>query len=206
MSAMQEQKAHILEMLDRPVVMIGLMGAGKSKIGQELAKVLGLKFVDSDAVVVENAGMSVAEIFETQGEEVFREMERNVLKGLVEGGPKVIGTGGGAFMDEQTAALIKDKSVSIWLRADLDVLVERTAKKKTRPLLLTGNPREILQNLMDKRYPVYMQADIIVDSVEDAEIEDTLKSTVNALHTYLQETTLETKNNKGNGGPQAPHC
>lgn len=168
---METPLATLNDRLKKPIVMIGLMGAGKTKIGGLLAQVLGWPFVDADHEIENAAGCSIADIFEQHGEQAFRDLERKVLTRLMSDELKVIATGGGAVMNEQTAQLVWDKSLSIWLRADLDVLVERTGRNDKRPLLKGGDPADILQNLMDKRYPVYAKANIIVESnIADAEI------------------------------------
>lgn len=150
--------------LVRPVVVIGLMGAGKTSVGTRLADRLGVPFRDSDQEIVEAAQMSIAEIFERDGEAFFREKERQIIARLLDGTPKVLATGGGAFMHPETRATIRAGAVSVWIRAALDVLVVRTAGRTHRPLLLNGNPREILGRLIEERYPVYRKADVIVDS------------------------------------------
>lgn len=150
--------------LDKPIVLVGLMGAGKSTVGKRLAGALGVDFVDSDNEIAEAAGCSISEIFETYGETMFRDLEKRVLVRLLSNGACVIATGGGAFMNEEIREQIKERTLSIWLRADLEVLVERVSRRDTRPLLKTGDKREILQRLMDERYPIYAQADITIDS------------------------------------------
>lgn len=153
--------------LTRPIVLIGLMGAGKSSVGLKLAHLLGTGFADSDDEIERAANLSVAEIFDRYGEAHFRTGERRVLARLLAGPPMVIATGGGAFMDARTRALVARQAVSVWLRAELDVLVQRTAGRGHRPLLNRGNPREILAGLIEQRYPVYAEADITVDSLAD---------------------------------------
>lgn len=148
----------------RSLVLIGLMGAGKSAIGRRLAKRLGLDFVDADKEIEAAAGMSINEIFTEHGEDYFRDGERRVIARLLGGGPIVLATGGGAYMNEETRAEISEKGVSIWLNADLDILLERVSRRNTRPLLKTGDPREIMASLMDERYPVYARADVTVQS------------------------------------------
>ncbi len=149
---------------DRTVVLVGLMGAGKSCIGRRLAARTGLTFVDADIEIEKAAGCSVAEIFERYGEPAFRDGERRVIARLLAGTPAVLATGGGAFMDPGTRALIHDQGISVWLRADLDTLVARTKGRTHRPLLNSGDVRETLAKLMDTRYPVYAEADITVDT------------------------------------------
>lgn len=150
--------------LARTITLVGLMGAGKSSVGRRLATALNAPFFDADEEIEQAAGMSVAEIFEHHGEAYFRDGERKVIARLVSQGPCVLATGGGAFINDETRALLKEKTVTVWLRADLDVLVERTSRRKTRPLLLAGDPRKILADLIDKRYPYYGQSDYVVDS------------------------------------------
>ncbi|WP_420430079.1 shikimate kinase [Kordiimonas sp.] len=166
--------------LRRTIVLVGLMGAGKTTVGRRLAKRLSLPFVDSDHEIEKAAGMSVAEIFECFGEADFRSGERRVIGRLLDGKQQIVATGGGAFINEETRALIKEKGLSIWLDADIDILVERTARRDTRPLLKTGNPREILSKLAAERAPFYAQADIKVPS-SDGPHEDVVERIVEAL-------------------------
>ncbi len=170
--------------LDRTIVMVGLMGAGKSAIGKRLAQALGLGFVDADKEIEEAAGCTIPEIFARYGEPAFRDGERRVIARLLEGPVCVLATGGGAFMDEGTRARIKAGGLSIWLRADLDTLVRRTARRTNRPLLNAGDPRAILGELMTKRYPVYADADLTVDSF-DAPPEATTQRVLEALRAHL---------------------
>ncbi|MFP3920762.1 MAG: shikimate kinase [Dichotomicrobium sp.] len=148
----------------RSIVLIGLMGAGKSAIGRRLGKRLGLPFVDADKEIEAAAGKTINEIFAEHGEDYFRDGERRVIARLLDGGPIVLATGGGAYMNEMTRAEIADRGLSIWLKADLDILMERVSRRDTRPLLKAGDPRRIMQNLMDERYPVYAGADITIES------------------------------------------
>lgn len=170
--------------LNRPLVMIGLMGAGKTKIGSLLAQALGIPFVDADHEIETAAGMSIADIFETRGEPAFRDLERKVLNRLMSDELKVIATGGGAVMNDQTAELVWSKSISIWIKADVDILVERTSRNTKRPLLKNGNPRDILLNLMKLRYPVYEKADLTIET-NIAEVEVTLEKLLVLLAAYL---------------------
>lgn len=148
----------------RSVVLIGLMGAGKSAIGRRLGKRLGLPFVDADKEIEAAAGKTINEIFAEHGEDYFRDGERRVIARLLDGGPIVLATGGGAYMNERTRAEIAERGLSVWLKADLDILMERVSRRDTRPLLKAGDPRKIMQNLMDERYPVYAGADITIES------------------------------------------
>jgi len=150
---------------DRPVVLVGLMGAGKSTVGRRLAAALGTDFMDADDAIEEAAGMSIPEIFERYGEPAFRDLERRVVLRLLREGHGVIALGGGAFVDPEIRRAVREQAVSVWLRADLDTLVERTARRPgRRPLLMRGDPREILAELMERRHPIYAEADITVDT------------------------------------------
>ena len=149
------------------IVLIGLMGSGKSSVGRRLAKRLGLPFTDADAEIVKAAGCSIEDIFELYGEDAFRDGERRVIARLLGDGPQVMATGGGAFMDHGTRARIVDHGVSVWLRAELDVLVKRIGRRGGRPLLKDGDPRDILKNLMETRGPIFAQADIAVDTGDE---------------------------------------
>lgn len=148
----------------KPLVLIGLMGAGKSTIGRRLAKEIGWRFVDSDEEIEAAAGCSISDIFSIHGEAIFRDLETRVIRRLLGDEPIVLATGGGAWMQAPVRAIIKEKGTSLWLRAELDILTERVGRRDTRPLLQTGDKREILERLMDERYPVYAEADVIVDS------------------------------------------
>ena len=148
----------------RNLVFVGLMGAGKSVIGRSVAQQLGLPFVDTDAEIERVSRMTIAELFAAYGEQEFRALETRVIKRLLKGGPRVVSTGGGAFINESTRLHVKRGSLSVWLKADLDVLWERVNKRDTRPLLKTENPKQTLENLMNARYPIYAEADITVQS------------------------------------------
>jgi shikimate kinase len=150
--------------LERSIVMVGMMGAGKSAIGRRLAQRLGLPFTDADAEIERAAGCTIADIFERHGEAAFRDGERRVIARLLEGPIGVLATGGGAFMDAETRARIKRRAITVWLKADLDTLVERVVRRGHRPLLKDGDPREILTRLMAARDPVYAEADITVET------------------------------------------
>ncbi len=150
--------------IDRSIVLVGMMGVGKSSIGRLLAERLGVAFVDSDEEIEKAAGMPISEIFERYGEESFRDGERRVIARLIGEGPKVIATGGGAFVNDRTRALIKEQCRSIWIDADLEILVERVSRRSHRPLLVGRDPREVLSDLAEKRNPIYKEADIHVRS------------------------------------------
>ncbi len=146
----------------RSLVLVGLMGAGKSSVGKRLAARLGLPFFDADTEIEKAAGASIPDIFAEHGETAFRDGERRVIARLLEQSPIVLATGGGAFMNEETRARIRERALSVWLKAELDVLVRRCARRSNRPLLLQGDPRSVLAGLMAQRYPVYAEADITV--------------------------------------------
>jgi shikimate kinase len=148
----------------KTIVLVGLMGVGKTTVGRRLAKRMDCGFIDSDQEIEIAAGMSIADIFEKYGEEEFRSGERRVIARLLDGEPQVVATGGGAFINTETRALIKASGLSIWLDADIDVLVERTGRRNTRPLLKEGDPEEILRALAQSRSPIYAEANIKVTS------------------------------------------
>jgi len=150
----------------RTIALIGLPGVGKSSIGRRLAAALELPFRDADEEVERAAGRSISEIFAERGETEFRDGERRVIARLLDEPPHVLATGGGAFMNPQTRQLIREKAVSIWLRADIEVLARRVARKTNRPLLKDRDPFEALSALAQVRHPVYAEADITIDSVE----------------------------------------
>lgn len=148
----------------RCLVLVGLMGAGKSTVGRRLGNALRLPFHDADQEIESAAGCSVSDFFERYGESAFRDGERKVIARLLGGPRHVLATGGGAFMDPITRTLIKRQGLSIWLRADITLLMERVSKRPTRPLLKNGDPRATMERLMEERYPIYAEADITVDS------------------------------------------
>jgi len=148
----------------RSVVLVGMMGAGKSSIGRRLANRLSIPFVDADAEIEKAAGMAISDIFTEHGESYFRAGEARVIARLLDGGPQVLATGGGAFMNADTRAAIHTKGVSVWLRATAEVLLRRIKRRSDRPLLKTGDPAETLKRLIEERYPVYAEADITVES------------------------------------------
>ena len=152
----------------RSLVMVGLMGCGKSSIGRRLGDALGLKFVDADTEIEVAAGKSIAEIFEDHGEPYFRDGERRVIARLLNAGPQVLATGGGAFINDETRANVKVAGISIWLKAELHVLMRRVMRRENRPLLRTGDPEARMRELMALRYPIYGQADLTIESREVA--------------------------------------
>jgi shikimate kinase len=164
----------------RAIVLVGLMGAGKSSIGRRLADRMGLAFVDADQEIEQAAGKSIPDIFADHGEAHFRDGERRVIARLLENGRQVLATGGGAFMNPDTRDAIKANAISVWLRADLDVLLKRVAKRGGRPLLENKDPAAVLQKLIDVRHPVYAEADITVDS-RDVQHNEMVNAVLQAL-------------------------
>lgn len=150
----------------RTLVLVGLMGAGKSYIGRRLAQHYAIPFVDADDEIEKAAGCSIPEIFERYGESHFRDGERRVIARLLDEPVHVLATGGGAFIDPRTREKIRERAISIWLRADLELLLRRVARRNNRPLLNNGDRRATLERLIAERYPVYAEADIVVDSLE----------------------------------------
>jgi shikimate kinase len=177
----------------RSVVFVGLMGAGKTAIGRKVAGMLGLSFIDSDHEIESVSRMTIPELFELYGEAEFRALEQRVIARLLESGPQVLSTGGGAFINAQTRAAVQAHGVSVWLKADLDLLMERVSKKQNRPLLKNGDPRGVLAKLMDERYPVYGTADITVPT-RDERKEVIAAEAIDALsrHLGLAETAIAT--------------
>jgi shikimate kinase len=172
-------------MLSRTVALVGLMGAGKSAIGKRLAVRLGLPFVDADDEIERAAGCSIAEFFERYGETEFRAGERRVIARLLDQPPLVLSTGGGAYIHPETRALMRAKALTVWLRAELEVLYDRVRRRGHRPLLRQGDPREVLTRLMEQRYPIYAEANIVVDSTAQP-ADRTTEQVVAALRAYLQ--------------------
>ena len=171
----------------RTIVLVGLMGAGKSAIGRRLAQKLHLPFVDADQEIERAAGCSIEEFFAKHGEAAFREGERRVVARLLDQPVHVLATGGGAFIDEQTRALVRQRGISVWLRAELALLLDRVQRRSNRPLLKQGDPSQVLEQLMHKRYPVYAEADITVDS-RDNPAEQTTQDVLEALHRFVAKT------------------
>jgi shikimate kinase len=172
--------------ISKSIVMIGMMGAGKSRIGRDLAVKLELPFVDTDDEIIKAAGCSVSDIFELYGEKAFRDVEERVILRLLNSEVQIIATGGGAFMSVKIRKAISKYGVSIWLKAELNVLVERTSRRRGRPLLKNGDSATILKRLMDERYPVYGEADIVVDT-QDVPIDATVNTTADALAAYIDK-------------------
>lgn len=175
---------HLAKRLDRPVVLVGLMGVGKSTVGRRLARRLGLPFVDSDAEIEDAAGYSAAEIFERFGERDFRDGERRLVARLVEGEIRVIATGGGAYVDPNTRQLLNERAITVWLDAPIDILAERTSRRNTRVQLRTGNPKAVLQKLADERRDSYAEAHIHVKSGDGAH-KDVVEAIIEALEQFV---------------------
>jgi len=170
----------------KTIALVGLMGVGKTSIGRRLAAALGLPFRDADEEIERAAGSTVAEIFATRGEAEFRDGERRVIARLLDEPPQVLATGGGAFVQPQTRALIKAKAVSIWLTADVDLLVKRVARKDHRPLLKGKDPRQVLEQLAAVRNPAYAEADIKVEMTEGSH-QQAVDAVLAALTAHLEK-------------------
>ena len=184
-SASTSQEAEITAALGtRSIVLVGMMGAGKSTIGRRLAARLKLPFLDADTEIEAAAGMSIPDIFETHGEPHFRDGEARVIARLLDGGPVVLATGGGAFMREETRSRIRSKAVSIWLKADADIIMKRVKRRADRPLLQTVDPAATVGRLIEEREPVYQRADITIWS-RDVPHEKIVDECIEALHGRL---------------------
>lgn len=168
----------------RSVVLVGLMGAGKSSVGRRLAQRLGLPFVDADTEIEKAADLTIPEIFDKHGEAYFRAGEVRVVARILDTGPQVLATGGGAYMNAETRARIRERGISIWLKAELDVLMKRVKRRGDRPLLKADDPQAVLKRLMDERYPVYAEAALTVLSRE-ASHEDAVEDVLRALACHL---------------------
>ena len=164
----EERHAALLDRLGgRSIVFVGLMGAGKTAIGRKVATVLSLPFVDSDHEIESVSRMTIPDLFERYGETEFRALEQRVILRVLENGPQILSTGGGAFMNAQTREAIAGHGVSVWLKAELDLLMDRVSKKQNRPLLKNPDPRAVLERLMGERYPVYATADLTVPTRDE---------------------------------------
>lgn len=176
--------SRIAQRIDRPLVLVGLMGVGKSSVGRKVASLIKSDFVDADEAIEQAAQMSISEIFAQFGEQHFRDGERRVIARLMEERHGVIATGGGAFIDPETRNLILERGIAVWIDCDIDTLVERTSRRNTRPLLQQGNPREILTRLYEERQPFYAQAQVQVMS-EDGPHVDTAVRILEAVDAWL---------------------
>ncbi len=170
---------------ERTIALVGLMGVGKSTIGRKLAAALDLPFKDADQEIEAAAGCSISDIFAARGEAEFRAGERRVIARLLDEGPHVLATGGGAFMNPETRALLKQKAVTVWLKADLEVLVRRCSRKDTRPLLVGRDPRTVLRQLIEERYPVYAEADVALQT-DDRPAQATVEAMIAELARRLE--------------------
>ncbi len=175
-----------LHLGERSIVFIGLMGAGKTAIGRRVANILGIGFVDSDHEIEGVSRMTIPELFETYGEPEFRSLEARVIRRLLRNGPQVVSTGGGAFMSETIRNAITRRGVSVWLKADIDLLMARVSRRQNRPLLKDPDPRGVMQRLIDMRYPVYAHADLTVESC-DVSKEEMAETVIAALDRHLLE-------------------
>ncbi len=174
---------------NRAIVLIGMMGSGKSSIGRRLARTLGMPFTDADEAIEEAAGCAIPEIFATHGEEFFRNREEAVIARIIDDAPLVLATGGGAFISDQTRQLLLDKAVVIWLRADIDTLVERVGRKDNRPLLRGKDAKQVLEELSAKRNPYYAKAHLVVES-HQAPHDRTVQGLIQNLEAHLQANDL----------------
>lgn len=185
MSNISAKKAPTTFLCKKTIVLVGIMGVGKTTVGKRLANLLDLPFFDADEEIEKAAGMPVGDYFRQYGETEFRKGERRVIRRLLGESPHVLATGGGAFMDPKTRKLIKDKATSIWLQADLDVIVERTSRRNTRPLLLDNDPEEVLSRLLKERSPFYAEADIHITSNDGPHLK-TAEKIVKLLNKFEQ--------------------
>lgn len=192
MKSIDEDLAHdIKRRLDRPVTLIGMMGVGKTRIGKKLAKAIDVPFYDSDHEIEHAAGMDIAEIFERFGEDYFRDGERRVLKRLIDGNKKIISTGGGAILSDETAQRLWDETYSVWIRADVSVMIERTSRSDSRPLLKDNDPETVFNQLIEDRYPLYEKAHIHVES-HNGPFEAVLNQTLEKLDGFLRRQMART--------------
>jgi shikimate kinase len=174
----------------RAIVLVGMMGAGKTTVGRRLAARLGRRFADSDEEVEKAAGMTIEDIFAAHGEADFRAGEARVIARLLKDRDLVLGTGGGAFMNAETRGLVQAEAISVWIKADFDLLFQRVQRRSNRPLLKTANPRETLQGLIDRRYPVYAEAHVTVTST-DVPQDQVATEVIDALLAHLESRTDE---------------
>jgi shikimate kinase len=190
-SAPRTVEAGIVDALGaRSLVLVGMMGAGKSSVGRKLAARLAMPFVDADTEIEAAAGMTIPEIFEVRGEAEFRSGEARVIARLLDGGPQVLATGGGAYMNPETRGMIGRKGVSIWLKAEFDILMRRIRRRTDRPLLRTADPEATLKRLIDERYPVYALADVTIES-RDVSHEVIVDELVDALARHFSVARSE---------------
>jgi shikimate kinase len=196
----REQRQQRLEGLagGRPIVLVGMMGAGKTTIGRRLATRLGRRFMDSDEEVERAAGMSIEDIFSSHGEADFRAGEARVIARLLREPDLVLGTGGGAFINPETRELVKQGAISVWIKADFELLFARVSRRTNRPLLKTADPRETLRALIEARYPIYAEADVTVLS-RDGPQDHVATGVIDALLAFLEAGTSDAKQEAGHG-------
>ncbi len=179
-----------LRLGNKSIVLIGMMGAGKTSLGRRLAVVLGRKFIDSDIEIEKASALSIADFFKIHGEAEFRKGETRVISRIIKEKNSVIGTGGGAFMNEKTRAKIKEKALSIWINADFEILFERISRRPSRPLMQNKNPRETLKKLIEDRYPTYEKADLSVMS-KDVPHDEVINQILNAIFDYYEKAEVK---------------
>ncbi len=184
MTHQHPESALVQALGSRSIVLVGMMGAGKSSIGRKLATRFDMSFVDADTEIELAAGMTIPEIFEMRGEAEFRMGEARVIARLLESGPQVLATGGGAFMNATTRGLVRARGISVWLRADFDILMRRIKRRSDRPMLKTADPAATLKRLIADRYPVYAEADITIES-RDVLHEVIVDEIIEALRAFL---------------------
>ncbi|WP_156850573.1 shikimate kinase [Bartonella refiksaydamii] len=188
-------KKQLLSTLDtRALVLVGLMGAGKSVIGKRVATILNLPFYDSDQEIEKAAQMTITELFETYGEPEFRALEQRVILNLIKKKPLVLATGGGAYINQNIRKAIHQNGISIWLKVDLDILMKRVSRRPTRPLLQTENPKETMKKLMKQRYPIYAKANLTINSHKESR-HTVAKNVIRSVQHYLS-TEDNDRNNK----------
>lgn len=183
---MTQIKSQLLSSLDkRALVFVGLMGAGKSVIGKRVATMLHLPFYDSDQEIEKASKMTITELFKIYGESEFRALEQRVILNLIKKSPLVLATGGGAYINQDIRKAIHQNGISIWLKADLDILMQRVSKRKTRPLLQTANPKETMQKLMEQRYPIYAKANLTINTHKESRL-TVAKNVIRSVQHYLE--------------------
>ncbi|BBL54015.1 shikimate kinase [Bartonella quintana] len=196
-------KKQLLSSLDkRALVLVGLMGAGKSVIGKRIATMLGLPFYDSDQEIEKAAQMTIIEFFKVYGESEFRALEQHVTLSLMKKSPLVLATGGGAYINKDIRQVINKNGISIWLKADLDILMKRVSRHPTRPLLQTANPKETMKKLMEQRYPIYAKANLTINSYKESRhtvAQNVIRSVQNYIYTEINDRNNQHAN-------QDRHC
>ncbi|MDB5504823.1 MAG: Shikimate kinase [Tardiphaga sp.] len=202
-ASLSQEAAIVAALGKRSVVLVGMMGAGKSTIGRRMATRLRLPFIDADNEIEAAAGMSIPDIFEVHGEPHFRDGEARVIARLLESGPILLATGGGAYMREDTRQRVRDKAISMWLKADADVILRRVKRRENRPLLKAADPAAIIAQLIEARHPVYEQTDITIDS-RDVPHEKIVEEAIVALHEHLFRPRASSAISEPTGDPLSP--